>query len=110
MDSEYKYRFTDKAVSDLDEILSYITNELCNAKAAKDLYSEIFEQIDNVCQFPESGTLIENEYLADKTIRRFLVDNYTVYYKRDDEAAIIYIVRLAYSRRNLNEIIKTLNN
>ena len=109
MASEYKYCFTKKAEADLDAILSYMVNDLCNAKAAKDFYNKIFGQLNNVCRFPDSGVLVDSEYLADKSIRRLLVDNYTVYYKCDDEACVIYIVRLIYSRRNFNEIVNTLD-
>lgn len=36
MSSKYSYVLTEKVNQDLDEILSYITNALCNKKAASD--------------------------------------------------------------------------
>ena len=46
MDS--KFKFTDKAENDLDEILNYISNKLCNFQAANDLFNKIFKTIDNI--------------------------------------------------------------
>ena len=62
---EYSYRFTEKAMQDLDEILHYISVDLGNPIAAKSLGKKIFEKIDGARCFPESGALVDNEYLAD---------------------------------------------
>lgn len=108
MESEYGYRFTEKAEGDLEEILAYISKELCNLQAARELGRKIFEQIDNACKFPDSGLVVENEFLRDKTVRRLLADNYSIYYKAVSEERTVYIIRIIYSRRNLDEILKTL--
>ena len=49
MDS--KFKFTDKAENDLDEILNYISNKLCNFQAANDLLNKIFKTIDNIIDY-----------------------------------------------------------
>ncbi len=103
---DYSYRFTEKAVQDLDEILHYISVELDNPIAAKNLGKKIFDQIDNVRCFPESGALVSNDYLADKTIRKMIVDHYVVYYKAHHEEKMISIVRVVYGKRNLDEILR----
>ncbi len=105
---EYSFKFTEKAEEDLDDILKYISEELSNPSAASGLAQKIFECIDNVRAFPESGLLVENEFLSDKTLRRVLVENYSVYYKFDDNDKMIYIIRLVYSRRDMNELFKQL--
>ena len=51
MDS--KFKFTDKAENDLDEILNYISNKLL-FQAANDLFNEIFKTIHNIIAFPLS--------------------------------------------------------
>lgn len=102
----YSFKFTDKAEEDLNGILQYISDDLSNPTAASVLAQKIFECIDNVKTFPESGLLVDNEFLTDKTIRRVLVDNYSIYYKADDNKKLIYIVRLVYSKRDMSELFK----
>lgn len=37
----YNYEFTELAINDIDATLNYITNNLCNKKAAIDLMQDI---------------------------------------------------------------------
>ncbi|MDE5667848.1 MAG: type II toxin-antitoxin system RelE/ParE family toxin [Clostridia bacterium] len=105
---EYKYYFTQKAVNDIEDMLNYISVELCNPTAAKELNSEIFKNIEELSNFPDMGLLVENEYLADKSVRRILVNNYTIFYKVFDEEGKIYILRIVYAKRNFNEILSSI--
>lgn len=106
---EYDYRFTEKAEADLTEILRYITADLSNPLAAQELGRRIFDSIDNIRNFPQSGLIIENSFLTDKTVRRLVVDNYILYYKPNDSEKIIYIVRIVYGKRNLDEICREID-
>lgn len=103
---EYSYRFTEKAMQDLDEILHYISVDLDNPMAAKSLGKKIFERIDSARCFPESGALVDNEYLADKTVRKMIADNYVIYYKAHHDEKMISVVRIVYGKRNLDEILR----
>ncbi len=105
---KYSYRFTEKAEQDLEGILRYIAVELSNPVAAQNLGRKIFEKIDIVRDFPDSGTLVDNELLSDKEVRKLLADNYVIYYKVYYDKKIIFVVRIVYGKRNLDEIIKTI--
>ena len=104
----FSYRFTEKAEQDLDEILRYIAVDLVNPTAAQNLGRKVFEKIDMVRTFPESGAPVDNEFLADKTVRKLSVDNYVIYYKPHYEEKVISIIRIVYGKRNLDEILKTM--
>ncbi len=104
----FSYRFTEKAEQDLDEILRYISVDLVNPTAAQNLGRKVFEKIDMVRVYPESGAPVDNEFLADKTVRKLSVDNYVIYYKAHYEEKVISIIRIVYGKRNLDEIIKTM--
>lgn len=104
----FSYRFTENAEQDLDEILRYISVDLSNPTAAQGLGKKIFEKIDMVRVFPESGAPVDNEFLADKTVRKLPVENYIIYYKAHCEEKMISIIRIVYGKRNLEEIIRTL--
>lgn len=108
MESKYSYRFTKKAEQDLDEILDYISVDLVNPAAAQNLGRKIFEKIDMIRMFSDSGAPVDNEFLADKTVRKLSVDNYVIYYKTYYEEKAISIIRIVYGKRNLDEILKTM--
>ena len=108
MESKYSYRFTKKAEQDLDEILNYISVDLVNPAAAQNLGRKIFEKIDMIRMFSDSGAPVDNEFLADKTVRKLSVDYYVIYYKTYYEEKAISIIRIVYGKRNLDEILKTM--
>lgn len=108
MECKYSYRFTEKAEQDFDEILRYIAVDLANPAAAQNLGRKMFEQIDMVRAFPDSGAPVDNEFLSDKTVRKLSVDNYIIYYKAYYEDKIISVIRIVYGKRNLDEILKTM--
>ena len=108
MECKYSYRFTGKAEQDLDEILHYISIDLSNPGAAQNLGRKIFDAIDAVRAFPDSGAPVNNEFLSDKSVRRLLVENYIIYYKAHYDEKIISILRIVYGKRNLDEILRTM--
>ena len=108
MEYKYSYRFTEKAEQDLDEILRYISMDLVNPTAAQNLAGKIFDKIDMIRVFPDSGEAVENEFIADKTVRKLLVDNYIIYYKPHYEAKVISVIRIVYGKRDSSEILKTM--
>jgi toxin ParE1/3/4 len=108
MECKYSYRFTEKAEQDFDEILRYISFDLVNPIAAQNLGRKVFEKIDIVRTFPDSGALVDNEYLADKMVRKLPVDNYVIYYKAHYDEKVITIIRIVYGKRNLDEMLKTM--
>ncbi len=102
----YKYTITYAAELDLNEILDYISNKLCNKTAAKDFYNELINSIAIVCDFPQSGILLDNSIIKDDSIRKIFVGQYIVYYKLDNNE--IVILRIIYGKSSLDEIIKQL--
>ena len=110
MTSNYQYHFTKKAISDLDEILSYISVKLSNPDAASSFLKDVQTVIASICSVPKIGRMVENEFLPDKEIRKSLVGNYVLYYLPDTEEKSIYVLRLLYGRRNLDELVREINN
>ena len=110
MTSNYQYHFTKKAETDLDEILSYISIELSNPDAAASFLKDLQTVLTSICSVPKIGRIVENEFLPDKEIRKSLVGNYVLYYLPDTEEKSIYVLRILYSRRNLDELVREINN
>lgn len=102
---KYKYYLTETANLDLDEIINYISVELSNPKAAKLLINDFENAIDTICTFPESGTLLNNEYLHVNNIRKKVIKNYTIYYINNENDDTILILRILSNRQNLSRVM-----
>ena len=79
MASDFSVSMTDTATEDLREILSYISGTLSNPTAAKAFYEQFIEAVDRIALFPESGSLLLNESVRERDVRKILVKNYLVY-------------------------------
>lgn len=105
---KFGYRLTKIAESDLEGIVSYITVDLANPQAAANFVDKLQNTIEETRAFPESGSLVHNEFLQVENVRKKLVGNYIMYYLPDIEENIIYILRIVYGKRDLDEILKKL--
>lgn len=108
MESKFGYQLTKAADADLDEIVSYIAVELSNPKAASDFVDKLQDAIEEARSFPPSGLSVVNEFLADKEVKK-LVRNYIMYYLPDYARETVYILRIIFGRRNMDEILRRLN-
>ncbi len=109
MDSKYSYLFSEKAETDLNDIIRYIAVTLSNPAAASAFIDSLLAVIDDTCLFPPSGALPENEFISDIGIRKKPVGNYIVYYLPDESNSRIIFLRILYGRRNLSEILAEIN-
>lgn len=109
MASEFRYKLTAKAEADLDEIVSYLTLQLENPQAAAGFLNTLLDAIQEACSFPESGSPVANEFLPYKGIRKKLVGNYVLYYSPNRDTETIYVLRVLFGRRNLDEILREMN-
>lgn len=110
MTSNYQYNFTKKAETDLDEILSYISIELSNPDAAASFLKDLQAVLASICSVPKIGRIVDNEFLPNREIRKSLVGNYVLYYLPDIKEKRIYVLRILYGRRNLDELVRDINN
>ena len=104
MASKFGYQLTKRAESDLDGIVSYMAVELANPQAASDFVDKLKDNIDEARAFPESGSLVDNEFLQVENHRKKLIGNYIMYYLPDMREKIIYILRIVYGKQNITEI------
>lgn len=104
MASKFGYQQTKRAESDLDGIVSYMAVELANPQAASDFVDKLKDNIDEARAFPESGSLVDNEFLQVENLRKKLIGNYIMYYLPDMREKIIYILRIVYGKQNITEI------
>lgn len=109
MDCEFRYRLTQNAERDIDEILSYLTGSLSNPQAAANFMEHLQQTIDEACHFPKSGTPVENEFLPSFSLRKKFIGHYVLYYLPENDEKTLYIVRVLYGKRDPDEILRELN-
>ena len=95
--------FSPEAVSDLQQIKNYITNEFCNEQIAISTIAKITDRIRELATFPEMGAPLSS-IIDFNTNYRFLVcNNYTAFYLFENQT--VYIVRVLYGRRDFVRIL-----
>lgn len=92
-----------KAQKDLQEIKTYITDELDNPVAAQNTVVKITKAIRRLIDYPNSGAPLSS-IIDIKTEYRFLVcENYLAFYRYDD--GTVFVTRILYGRRNYMRIL-----
>lgn len=104
MASKFGYRLTKRAESDLDGIVSYIAIDLANPQAASDFIDKLLYNFEEARVFPESGSLVDNEFLQLENVRKKLIGNYIMYYLPNTVENIILILRIVYGKQNITDI------
>lgn len=104
MSDKYTYLLTPLAEQDIDSALGYIAENLCNPKAASDLYLEIESTIDTIRTFPRSSLDCLCYLVQDENIRHVPIDNYVLIYEIVDELKEIRILRFRYFKMNLKNV------
>jgi addiction module RelE/StbE family toxin len=84
--------FSRLAVQDLGGLFSYITDELQNPIAARNITTKILQRTRSLANFPEMGASIEASDSRFSGYRYLLVDNYLIIYKITDQVSVIRIL------------------
>lgn len=95
---------TPLASQDMDSALGYIAENLCNEKAARELYFGIERGIETICEFPYSSPDCKLFLITDEKIRHILIDNYALIYEIKEEEKEIVILRFRFSKMNLKKV------
>ena len=103
-----KYRFTNRAANDLDEIFHYIAIELDNPSAASSFMTKLEKLIDEITAFPKCGSLLDNELVPVNDIRKLPISNYMLYYRFDESDECIVILRIIYGKRDPQQTFKNI--
>jgi len=123
MESKYSYQFTKSAKNDLEQILHYIKIDLGNPTAAFSFINKFQdptaafsfinkfqEAISNIQLFPNSCPKVINKFLSESIIiRKKLISNYVLYYSVNDNLKSIIILRIIFSHRDTDNILKNEN-
>lgn len=95
----------DAAEKDLIAILTYISETLHEAAAAKRIYLSIREALSGLDHRPFRFQVVEDEKYAARGLRKLPVENYIVFYAADETAKTVHILRILYGRREWQNLL-----
>lgn len=105
MVNNYTIKITPKAANDLDNIYSYISEELFALDSAIDLLYRIEESIMNLKKIPFSCNYVGDEFLRSKGYRKLIIDNYIAFYLIDEENKQVVIMRVLYGKQKYENLL-----
>ena len=91
-------RFSPDALEDLQEIKSYITDDLQNTKAAENTIRTIMDRIKQLIDFPDMGAPLSSVAQTQSDYRYLICGNYTAFYCHEEDT--VYFIRVLYGRRD----------
>ena len=96
---QYDVKISRMALSDMEQIYSYIADRLLEPDTAMRQYNRIAEAIQSLNVLPERCALVESEPEHTQGLRQMLVDNYSVFYIVGEDA--VSVARVLYSASDL---------
>ena len=97
---QYKVQITDKALADMEEIYSYIAEQLQASENAMGQYNRIAKAIEGLDMFPERVRVMESEPEHSMGLRQFPIDNFSAFYVIEDDKVVV--VRVLYSASDIS--------
>lgn len=102
----YNVKIMEKAEEDLSEIVTYISETLCNSKAADSLLEEFLKEKNNIADNPYMYSLSPDPFLQSEGYHRFIFkNNYVALYLIDDDKKLVSIMRIFYAKRDYGNLI-----
>ena len=100
---KYKLIITPDAKADVASILKYL--DMFSHSISSRYSTYIYDSINSLSHMPKRCTLVRDEDLREKGYRWMSVRNFTVFFIVDDNAAIVRIERVLYSKREYDVIL-----
>ena len=101
MQNKYSFSFTPFALQELDDALSYISEQLSNPQAATELLAELEHTLASVCEFPYAFSDCSVYLISDQTIRHAMVKNYVLVFEISESEGSIIVLRFRYARTDM---------
>lgn len=96
----YKLLMSKSAKNDLSKILNYISVDLENPKAAKELMDKIDKCMLQLKDNPLMYAKVNDIKLSNAEYRKLPIDNYIIVYRFDKTTNTVRIMRLFFGRRD----------
>jgi plasmid stabilization system protein ParE len=93
-----------EARRDLKGIQAYIGEEQESPQAALDVIEKILDRIENLIQFPDTGTLLAPKLGVETNYRYVKASGYLIFYRHENEQ--IFIDRIIHRKRDYISILE----
>ena len=100
MDKEHEVKVTRQAMTQMKEIVHYISAELLAPEAADKLLDKMRHAIAALSSMPKKHALIEEEPWKHEGVRKIIVNNFLIYYWVDEENLKVQVIAVIYNRRD----------
>ena len=97
---EFKIKFTEQCLEDIENVCEYIATKLKEINASKNLRIKIMKATENLIKNPKMYVQIDKSDRLKRRYRKIVIDNYILLYTIDNEEKVIYISHLYYTRKN----------
>ena len=102
----YKISFTDYFEDELDEAHEYLLAKSDSETIVEKYFKAFYEKLVSIKEMAYIWSLVDDDVLANKGFRSFLVKNYLVFYKVIEDEETVYIHRFLHSSRDWANILK----
>ena len=100
-----KLRYTPEAISDLQEIKSYIKSTLYNPTAALRISKAILAACSSLKSFPKMGMSIKSKTGFETDLRMLICESWVAVYRIEDESGMISVARIMDARQDYMRIL-----
>lgn len=100
-DMVYNVELTNEAITDLNVICRYITDELKNPLASERIYRKILNVAESLREFPMRGENLFEQFKL--SYRCIPANNYMIIYRIQETSVII--IRILYKRKDVSEAV-----
>jgi plasmid stabilization system protein ParE len=101
----YKLIVTELAHQDLDNIVSYIADQLANPAAASNFLDEVDKCYGYLKNNPLMYSKCQDSRLEKEGYRKAVLKNYIIIYKVDEDAKKVSILRFFYGAQDYAKLI-----
>ena len=101
---QYEVKITDEALGDMEKIYEHIACVLLSPENALGQYNRIADAILQLDILPERFKIMDSEPEHSRSIRRMLVDNYSVFYVIFKNEVIV--TNVLYSASDVSERLR----
>ena len=99
----YTVNLSEQADKDLRRIFEYIAFELCSVDNAKKQLNHLEEKILSLNTIPERYQKYKKDPWKSRGLRVLPVDNYVILYITNNDKKIVTVLRIMYSKRNIDK-------
>lgn len=97
---KYKVKLTNHALTQLKEVVKYISSILLEPEVARHWSNRIKKEILTLDHMPLRYPLVDEEPWRSEGVHRMTVENFIVYYWVNNDTSIVWITAVVYGRRD----------